>query len=305
MKNFTLFNFILIAASFVFSINGNAQSSAIYDITYNSTWNANDHNSIPSGDHYSNLVGATHKNENEYLELGQNASTGIKNVAEFGSNSTFMTEVQNSTNTKEWFNTSFSPNNALGTATILDLEVTEEHHLLTLVSMIAPSPDWFIAINSLDLRNDTNTDWKSSFTIDVFVYDAGTDSGINYNSSNVLTNPFVGISKINGVPFNGNKIGELLVTFKSSLSTPEFETKSALKLFPNPTSGNVNIIGETVSSLKSIEIYNVLGSSVKTLEVSTTNTSFEMNLTDLNKGIYLVKMNNKNGNSKTQKLVLQ
>jgi len=307
MKNFTLLNYILITAVFIFGISSNAQSSAIYDVTFNSTWNAAEHTSIPSNDHYSNLVGATHKNENEYFQLGQNASTGIKNMAELGSNGALMSEVQASTNSKEWLNSSFSPNNAPnGSATITNIEVTEEHHLLSLVSMIAPSPDWFIAINSLDLRNDTNTGWKQSFTVDVFVYDAGTDSGSNYNSGNATTNPQVGVFMINNAPFNGNKVGEMVITFKSStLSTSEFNTTDTLKLFPNPSNGNVSVLGNKVSKLKSIEIYNILGSRVKNIAVSSTNNRFKLNLTDLNKGVYLVKLNDNNGNSKTQKLVLQ
>ncbi len=307
MKNFTLLNYFHLITVLLVSLGIYAQSTAIYDVTFNSTWNAAEHTSIPANDHYSNLVGATHKNENEYFQLGQIASTGIKNMAEIGSNSALMNEVQASSNTKEWFNSSFSPNNAEnGSATITNIEVTEEHHLLTLVSMIAPSPDWFIAVNSLDLRNDTNTDWKQSFTVDVFVYDAGTDSGSNYNSANAPTNPQMPISMINSAPFNGNKVGELVVTFKSStLSTTEFETLDKFKLFPNPSKGKVSVLGASVSKIKSIQLYNILGSKVKDITVSATNNRFEMDLSNLNKGVYLVKLNDESGNSKTQKLVLQ
>lgn len=307
MKKITLQYFTFIILSFMFSINCNSQTTAIYNITFNSNWNATQHTSIPANDHFSNLVGATHKNENVYFELGQNASLGIKNVAELGSNSAFMNEVQNSINTKEWYNVSFSPNNAaFGSATISNVEVTEEYHLLTLISMIAPSPDWFIAINSLNLRNESNTDWKDSFTMDVFVYDSGTDSGNNYNSANSVTNPQVGVFKINNAPFNGNKIGELVVTFVSStLSSQEFINNKNLKLFPNPSKGNITILGDSVSNLKSIQIYNILGSKVKDFSFIKTNNNFEINLSDLTKGVYLVKLNDQKGNSKTQKLVLQ
>lgn len=307
MKHFTFLNVVLITTFLTLSININAQSTAVYDVTYNSNWNATQHTSIPTGDHYSNLVGASHKNENEYFQLGQNASLGIKNVAEFGSNSALMGEVQNSANTKDWYNVSFSPNNAAtGSATITDIEVTEEHHLLTLVSMIAPSPDWFIAVNSLDLRNNTNTNWKPSFTVDVFVYDAGTDSGTNYTSANSPTNPQVGIFMINNTPFNGNKIGELIVTLKSTtLDTQEFDTLKSLKLFPNPSNGNVSIIGDSISNLKTITIYNLLGSKVKVFSTKTPTKEINLNLTDLKKGVYLVNLITKSGITKTKKLVLQ
>lgn len=306
MKKFTLLSLKTLIICLVCSTAIHAQSTAIYNVTYQSTWNASEHSSIPSSDHYSNLVGATHKNENEYFEIGQLASNGIKKVAELGENTVFMNEVQSSSNTKEWFNVPFSPNNALGTATISNIEVSEDKHLLTLVSMIAPSPDWFIAVNSLDLRNVTNTTWKPTFTVDVFVYDAGTDSGTNYSSANAPTSSPENIYMNNGFPINGNKVGTLTIEYVStSLSVADFEIENELKLFPNPSKGNFSIIGESVSKLKAIEVYNILGSKVKTIKVSTTNTRLELNFLDLNKGLYLVKLYNENGNSKTHKLVLQ
>jgi hypothetical protein len=308
MKKATLINLNLLLITLVFCANSQAQSSAIYNVSFQSTWNASEHTSIPSGDHYSNLVGGTHKNKNEFFQVGELASNGIKNVAELGNNVPFMNEVQNSSNSKEWFEVFFSPNNAeFGSATISNIEVTEEHHLLTLVSMIAPSPDWFIALNSIDLRNDTNTDWKQTFTVDAFVYDSGTDSGENYNSANSPTPSPELIYKINSAPFNGIKVGTFTIAFVSStLSTPEFQAaNNSLKLYPNPTKGNVTLIGESVANLKTVDIYNVLGSKVKTLTISAKNNRFEMNLNSLSKGIYILKLNDSNGNSKSQKLILE
>ncbi len=37
-------------------------------------------------------------------------------------------------------------------STSLDFELTEDFPLVTLVAMIAPSPDWFIGVRNLDLR---------------------------------------------------------------------------------------------------------------------------------------------------------
>jgi len=305
MKNFSLLYYSVIIAIFSCCSLSHSQSSATYDITFNSTWNAVDHTEIPANAHWSNLVGATHKNENAFLQFLQPASTGIRDVAELGSNHALMNEVQNSTHTKAWLNTAFNSYSAISSATLTAIEFTEEYHLLTLVSMIAPSPDWFIAVNSLDLRNDSNTGWKQSFTVAVFVYDAGTDSGSSYNAANMETSPPIGVFKINSAPFNGHQVGELVVTFKSSsLDTSEFKTTNTLKLFPNPSKGTVSITGIAID-LKSIEIFNILGSKVKTIAVSATTNRLDLDLADLKKGIYLVKLTDKNGNSKTQKLVLQ
>ena len=74
MKNTTfLFFLLLISLSF-------AQTTATFDITFTSIWNETDHTEIPNDPHWSNLVGATHKTENAFFELGQTATLGIKNI---------------------------------------------------------------------------------------------------------------------------------------------------------------------------------------------------------------------------------
>lgn len=302
MKNFT--SLILSALFFVFiSLKSYSQSTATYDITFQSSWNATEHSSTPSNAHWSDLVGATHKNENEFLQIGQNATTGIKNVAEFGSNGVFMSEVQNSSNTKEWLSASFNPFAAISSATLTDVEFTEEHHLLTLVSMVAPSPDWFIAINSLNLRNATNTDWKDTFTIDVFVYDSGTDSGTNYTSGNAATNPVQPITMLNGFPVNGNKIGTLTVTQKSvTLSVDDFSVSNTISIYPNPSKGAVTITN--AADVKTLVIYSVLGQQVKQID-NTNNNTFQLELDNVNKGIYLLKFIDASGSSSVKKLILE
>ena len=91
MNKFTVFNIILL---YIFStVSIVSQNTATYDITFTSVWNEVDHNSVPVGGHWSKLVGATHKTNNIFLQIGNLASTGIKNIAESGDNAVFNTEV--------------------------------------------------------------------------------------------------------------------------------------------------------------------------------------------------------------------
>ncbi len=278
-----------------------------YRVTFQSTWNSTDHTSIPSGAHWSNLVGATHKFPNEFLQLGQNATTGIKDVAELGSNGAFNAEVvsaMSAGNADMWINQEFSPNNATSSI-VMDIFVTNEHHYLTLVSMLAPSPDWFIAINSLDLMGPGLENADDIITLDVFAYDAGTDAGTDYTSLDSPISP-IGISMLNIAPINGNKIGTLTVErFYTTLSTPNFEASKTLKIAPNPSKGRISITGDNVTNLESVKVYNILGSLVKNLQVNTTESTLNLDLSALNKGIYLVKLNTKNGETTTQKLIIE
>ncbi len=306
MKKITCF----IVALMGFSLYSQTMSStANYNVTFQSTWNATEHSSVPPNAHWSNLVGATHNTENEFLELGQNATTGIKDVAEIGDHNAFFNEVQSAIsagNAEFWYNEDFNPNNATSSTTI-NLDITEDHPYLTLVSMVAPSPDWFIAINSLDLRDPLSPmdGWKDDFIIDVYAYDAGTDNGTNYDSPNSPNAP-VAISMINGFPINGNRIGTLNVDLQGvTLSTSEFDTSDDFKISPNPSKGHVKILGDNLRDLKSIKVYNILGSLVKDIKTTAIANQLNINLSDLSKGLYLVKLNTKNSETTTQKLIIE
>ena len=53
--------------------------------------------------------------------------------------------------------------------------------------MVAPSPDWFLGVNSLSLLEEGS--WVDSVVIELFAYDAGTDSGAIYTSPDEATDP--------------------------------------------------------------------------------------------------------------------
>lgn len=282
------------------------QTSATYDITFTSIWNAVDHTSVPGGAHWSKLVGATHKTTNTFLQIGNLASTGIKNIAETGNNTVFNTEV--STEIINGEADKYIDGSNLGTATgnilISDLVVTKEFPLLTLVSMIAPSPDWIIAINSYNLL-DTGGDWKTSVTIDMFAYDAGTDSGIDYSSSNIVTNSPETISMISGLPINGNKIGTLTITLKT-LSIQNELPFDQIIIFPNPVSdGKINIRNLENISLNKVEIFNVTGSKINSFNLIENNNTLNLDILYLPAGIYLLKLTDDGNNNLIIKFVIE
>ena len=179
-----------------------SQSMATYTITFSGDWNAIDHSEngimFPTNDHWSNLVGATHNSSVTFWEPGQLASLGIEDVAERGDNSNFNDEVDSAISTgfaDQWLQKSFElPNIASSSSTLMNITVSENFPLLTLATMIAPSPDWFAGIHNVSLRNNGN--WENSIAIDLFPYDAGTEEGTNYSTSNSATNPHENISNL-------------------------------------------------------------------------------------------------------------
>ena len=84
------FFFIL---SFLIITTASAQD-ATYKIDFISNWsNATHPTDFPSNDHWSKLVGTTHKDAAIAFELGVIATNGMEQVAESGSNSTIMQEI--------------------------------------------------------------------------------------------------------------------------------------------------------------------------------------------------------------------
>ena len=308
MKKIT-FLMSLLTTAFVFS-----QSSATYDISLTTIWNSAAHTSVPGNAHWSPLSGATHKNPNDILEFGAIAPTtdGIKDIAETGNTTNFNDEIDAiiaAGNSDQYLQQGFAPfagNNSV--STLNDITVSEDFPLITLVSMVAPSPDWFVAVNNLDLRsgnNAVNNGWKDTFTLDVFAYDSGTDSGINYTTGDMPTEPREPISMVSGFPINGNRMGTITFTYKSStLSTQTINSIENLKIFPNPSNGNITILNTNNMALKTIEIYSVLGKLVKQVSVTQNASSLNLDLSKFNKGIYLIKLLNANGISKVEKLLL-
>ena len=69
------------------------------------------------------------------------------------------------------------------------------------------------------------------------------------------------------------------------------ELESSLKLYPNPTSGVLNIQGEGMSS---IEVYNTIGQRVMTQEVN--GNTAQVNTESLNNGMYFIRIKANDGN---------
>lgn len=283
------------------------QSTAFYDIKFTSVWNTNDHTSVPGNAHWSKLVGTTHKTANVFLQVGNFSTTGIKNIAETGSNDAFNGEVATAISTGEADKYIDGPNlgSATGDILISNVEVHKDFPLLTLVSMIAPSPDWVIALNSYNLLDATGN-WKTSDNLDMYAYDAGTDNGTDYTSPNSVTSPFQPISMINGLPINGNKMGTLSITLVTATKVDNLSGVNNISVYPNPVSNGKVTIGNLENvSLTKVEIYNSLGLLAKSTGKILTQNTLTIDVQDLSPGIYLMKIATEQYKTITRKLIVK
>ena len=176
-----------------------------YEVIFDSTWSQATHpNAWVGTAHYSGLIGGTHNANVKFWELGGLSTQGIQDMAEKGAQATLAGEV----------NAAIATGNALsliqGIATGLrpspgqdrtTFQIDTAHPLVTLVTMVAPSPDWFVGVNGLELYQ--NNQWRNNVVVELLPYDAGTDSGVTFNSANLVTAPHEPIAYL-GAPFTGS-----------------------------------------------------------------------------------------------------
>lgn len=178
---------------------------AKYKLTFDFKWNAQDFpTDYPSSAHFSKLIGWSHRPSSEFFKVGSIASEGIKNMAEIGATTALMEEFSSKIEAGEGLKSVVG--NGLGSgvgALSVTLDVNEKFSSITLTTMLAPSPDWYVAIINQNLLE--NGEFVDEKTVDALTYDAGTDSGVTFTSSNEATDPKVPISVIDTPPIGNGK----------------------------------------------------------------------------------------------------
>jgi len=180
--------------------------NARYKLTFNASWSAQTHpNDFPSSSHFSGLIGMTHNGNTLLFAKGEIASDGIKNMAETGSKNPLETEIQDiiSNGIGNTLISGDGINPSPGEVS-LEFDISSSHSMVSVVSMVAPSPDWFVSVSNINLIE--NNEWVTSKTITVDIYDAGTDDGGTFLSPDNPTVPRVTIFEITTPPLAVNNV---------------------------------------------------------------------------------------------------
>lgn len=172
-------------------------------VTFETTWSAATHPvDFPGGSaHYSQLIGATHNDGVVFWQPGDFASAGIQSVAETGATATFEDEIELDRIAGFAAGTILGPTTGTPNTVSTSFAVGISHPRVTLVTMIAPSPDWFVGVHGELLFEDGT--WNTMKVVDLPAYDAGTDSGTTYNATNLPTAPADPIARVTDPPLDG------------------------------------------------------------------------------------------------------
>ena len=171
-------------------------SEATYDVTFQGNWTtASTPGGVVGGAHFTTLIGAVHSGGVTFWRSGERATPGVELVAEIGSVGTFRSEVQASPHARSIIQAGVS-RGGTGSATFT-ITLDGSSPLVTLLSMIGPSPDWFVGVSGLSLL-DVTDNWRQQHSVDLFPYDAGTEEGTEFSLSNPATVPQGVITSIRG-----------------------------------------------------------------------------------------------------------
>lgn len=161
-------------------------SEARYTIEITGKWTKPDF-TVPSGVHFTNFAGMVHKNNTSLWQENMLASTGIENVAETGNTSVLLLEIDSIIREKKALSLIyFTPPGSVSAKTA-SVYCNSEFSFISFISMIAPSPDWFIGVNSFNLYK--NEQWVNDTLIPLYVHDAGTEEGDIFGYNNPSTSP--------------------------------------------------------------------------------------------------------------------
>ncbi len=164
-------------------------SSVEYTVIVKSTWTKVSHPfEYPSGAHFSGMIGASHNAKYSIFAIGRRPTPGLERLSEEGKHSPLDTEIR----------TAIDQGNALmlfesggiknwRDSMVATVRVDAAHPLVSVVNMVAPSPDWFTGASDVNLAD--NGAWITRRTVTLYAYDSGGDDGTTYKAKDKDTNP--------------------------------------------------------------------------------------------------------------------
>lgn len=161
-------------------------------------------------------------------------------------------------------------------------------------------------INASNIGGSTSyADFKFKFTLNtatsmtVSINDGAETFNVTLNNQNIT-----GYSVYFKDDWNGSANENIYwkpsteYTYAQTLSNKEFSASSNISLYPNPTS-SIFKLNHTVNDL---QIFDITGKLMKVFN-GNYNEGQSFDISELNKGLYIIKLKNKSGEQKTMKLI--
>lgn len=162
---------------------------AEYTVVVKSRWTKAEHPlEYPATAHFSGVIGTNHTADYSIFKIGTPPTPGLENLSEMGKHTPLDAEIKSAIAAGKagtLFETAALKN--FKDSIVTTIKVDDAHPLVSLVMMVAPSPDWFTGVRDVDLRE--NGAWTASRTLDLLAHDSGGDDGTTYMAPDKDTNP--------------------------------------------------------------------------------------------------------------------
>jgi hypothetical protein len=167
----------------------NAADSVKYTVQVDASWTAKSHPlDYPADAHFSGIIGATHNAKYSIFQDGGVPSAGLEKLSEEGKHAPLDSEIKGAIE-------SGSAGVLFESGPLFDFpgQITasftadEAHPNVSVVMMVAPSPDWFTGVSNVALRK--NGKWVEKVTLKLWAWDAGTDAGTSYHAADADSQP--------------------------------------------------------------------------------------------------------------------
>ena len=140
-------------------------SRAEYTVKFTGAWTiAATPDGVPSSAHFSRLVGGVHNGDVVFLTDTTAASPGVESMAEEGDTTLLKAEIKAAGDDRlsvlEGTKVTIGPT---ASESLTAVALTTDHPRVTLVTMVAPTPDWFVGVSGLSML-DSLGGWRASRT---------------------------------------------------------------------------------------------------------------------------------------------
>ena len=168
-------------------------SEAIYSVEFTGKWKAPEFG-VPPGIHFTTILGMIHNRQTYQWKEGELASWGVERIAESGNTGPMVMEIDSIVALGKVI--SYVVINAptpIG-YNKTNIYCNSNYSYISFETMIAPTPDWFTGINSFNLY--ANDKWITDTTVNLYSYDAGTETGDAFVYNNPETIPKENVHKL-------------------------------------------------------------------------------------------------------------
>ena len=178
-----------------------ACDEAKYEVIFEGLWSRHTHpKDFPSNEWqtaFSQMIGASHSIDYDLWKYGELSSPALQMLAESGHTRKLENDMKRSSkNIRSVIKAKGlqQRSNVVG-RTFAVFRVDATKHLLSLVSKMIPSPDWIVGVSMENLCL-ANGSWVDSRVIDLYPWDAGSNSGMSYQEHGAETQPRESIHEI-------------------------------------------------------------------------------------------------------------